>query len=160
MILVIIGLMYTFERLVKEMDKIAANIDEEIIMQIGNTLYEPKNAKYYRFISEKEINRLYDDTRIIICHAGVGTILNSISRNKLVIVVPRRKKYGEHVDDHQIEITRELEKDGIIKAVYNIDELENILKNMLKDTNKTTKASKTENLLMIKLKEYINGLNC
>jgi beta-1,4-N-acetylglucosaminyltransferase len=156
MILVIVGLMYGFDRLVREIDRISTNISEDIIMQIGNTKYEPKNVKYYRFVTEDQINKLYNDARIIICHAGVGTILSSLLRNKLVIVVPRRMKYGEHVDDHQLEIAKELEKDGIIKAVYDIDKINQTLTEI---SNISFNGRKTgNNLLTKKLKEYLKSI--
>jgi len=129
LILVIVGLMYGFENLIQEMDKIAGKIDETVVMQIGNTSYEPKKAKYFRFISEKEIDGLYNDARIVVCHAGVGSILTALQHNKPIIAVPRKKKYGEHIDDHQIEIAREWEKEGKIIAVYNIDNLEKTILN-------------------------------
>ena len=40
LILVTVGLMYGFERLVKAMDGIAGRMDEVVIMQIGGTTYE------------------------------------------------------------------------------------------------------------------------
>lgn len=157
MILVIVGLMYGFDRLVREMDRISSDINEEIVMQIGNTKYEPKNVKYYRFVSEEKINNLYNDARIVICHAGVGTILSSLIRNKLVVVVPRRMKYGEHIDDHQLEIAKELEKDGIIKAVYDIDKLNYVLTDIL--LNFPTNGEQIrENLLAQKLKIYLKSI--
>lgn len=155
LIFVTIGNTYGFSRLIKEMDEIAKNIEEEVIMQIGETIYEPKNAKYFRFSSIIEMNELYGRSRIVICHGGVGSIISAIEYAKPVIVVPRKKEYGEVIDDHQLEITRELENDGIIRAVYNINGLRNIL-------NEPTNFSgiiKKENLLTRKLKEYLNQLN-
>jgi UDP-N-acetylglucosamine transferase subunit ALG13 len=48
--------------------------------------------------------------------------------NKRTIVVPRRKEFGEIVNDHQLEITRELERQGKIIAVYDIKDMEKALK--------------------------------
>jgi UDP-N-acetylglucosamine transferase subunit ALG13 len=114
---------------IKEMDEIAGRIDEEVVMQIGETAYEPKNTRYFRFTSNEEIDRLYEDARVVVCHAGVGSILSALGHSKPVIAVPRGKKYGEHVDDHQLEIARELEMEGEIMAVYDIEELEKALNN-------------------------------
>ena len=127
MILVTIGLMYGFDRLVKEMDEIAGRADEEVIMQIGETAYEPKNAKCFRFASKEEMDGLYDDARVVVCHAGVGSILTALEHGKPVIAVPRREKYGEHIDDHQLDIAREMEKEGRITVVHDVGELEGAL---------------------------------
>jgi UDP-N-acetylglucosamine transferase subunit ALG13 len=72
------------------MDEIAGRIDEAVIMQIGETTYKPKNARYFRFTSNEEIDRLYEDTRVVVCHAGVGSILTTLEHGKPVIAVPRR----------------------------------------------------------------------
>ena len=152
MIFVTIGTMYGFPRLIKEMDDIADGIDEEVIMQIGETIYEPKNTKYFRFTSREEMNQLYKNSRIVICHAGVGSILSAIEYAKPVIVIPRRKEYGEVIDDHQLEIARELENEGIINAVYDINELRNILKEPI---NNNINIGKRENILVRELKEYL-----
>lgn len=154
MIFVTIGTMYGFKRLIKEMDEIAKDIDEEVIMQIGETTYEPKNSRYFRFASRQEMNKMYSDSRVVICHAGVGSILSAMEYLKPIIVIPRRKEYGEIIDDHQLEITRELENEGIIKAVYNTNEIINILKEPINFHN-----IRKENVLARKLKEYLNQLS-
>lgn len=150
MIFVTIGTMYGFPRLIKEMDEIAKNIDEEVIMQIGETKYEPRNTKYFRFKSREELSRIYLNSRVVVSHAGVGSILSALDYMKPVIVVPRRKEYGEVIDDHQIEITRELDNEGIIDAIYDIKQLKDILKKPI-----IPRIIKKEIVLTRKLKEYI-----
>jgi len=155
LILVTIGLMYGFDRLIKEMDKIAGRVDEEVIIQIGETTYEPKNARYFRFTSNDEIGRLYKDARVVVCHAGVGSILTALEHGKPVITVPRRKKYREHVDDHQLEIARELGKEGWITVVYDVGDLERVLGSV--STTFDTKVKKDTRLIEM-LRDYINQL--
>ena len=41
---------------------------------------------------------------VLITHSGVATIIAGLKNDKKVIVVPRLAKYGEHVDDHQVQI--------------------------------------------------------
>jgi UDP-N-acetylglucosamine transferase subunit ALG13 len=147
--------MYGFERLVKEMDEIAGRTDEDIIIQIGKTTYEPKNAEYFRFTSNEEIDRLYEDARVVVCHAGVGSILTALEHGKPVIAVPRRKKYGEHIDDHQLDIAGEMEREGRITVVCDVEELEGALNDV-----STASGMKvvTEGELVKALREYINRL--
>lgn len=150
-----IGLLYGFDRLIKEMDEIAGKIDEEAIMQIGETIYEPKNAKYFRFASKEEMDRLYEDARVIVCHAGVGSILTALEHGKPVIAVPRREKYGEHVDNHQLEIAGEMEKEGRITVVYEIKDLESVIKNV--NSSSVKFRSEREDLIR-ELRMYIKQL--
>jgi UDP-N-acetylglucosamine transferase subunit ALG13 len=140
---------------IKEMDEIAGRIDEDIIIQIGKTTYEPKNAEYFRFTSNEEIDRLYEDARVVVCHAGVGSILTALEHGKPVIAVPRRKKYGEHIDDHQLDIAGEMEREGRITVVCDVEELEGALNDV-----STASGMKvvTEGELVKALREYINRL--
>ncbi len=154
MMLVIIGLMYGFERLIKKMDEIAGEIEEEVIIQIGLTDYEPKNAKFFKFASEKYFNKQFREARIIVSHAGVGTILTARKFRKPIIIVPRQKKYGEHIDDHQLEIARELEGHKNIRIIYSIDELEQNLNISYENFDNI----KQDNTLVDSLKEYLNNL--
>ena len=124
MIFVTVGTHYHgFERLVKKMDEIAAKIDEEVIMQIGYADYEPKNARWFKFLNYDEITTFYRKANLIVSHAGAGTLLDILNLDKPCIIVPRLKKYGEISDDRQIELAKALEgrKRGII--VYNVSDI-------------------------------------
>ena len=155
MIFVTVGLMVGFERLIKKMDEIAGEIDEKVVMQIGYTEYQPKNAEYFKFKDDfKEIQKMYLDARIIVSHAGAGSIMTALEFNKPLVIIPRRKKYGEHIDDHQLEIAKELEKDERIKVIYDVDKLnKNIMKKNIKYIPK-----KSNNSLADKLKIYLDSL--
>lgn len=39
-------------------------------------------------------------------------------------MVPRLKRFGEHVNDHQLDLIDMLEKEGRIIAVYDLEKLE------------------------------------
>lgn len=128
-ILVITGTSpYRFDRLIKEMDNLANKNEEEVIIQTGRISYEIRTAKHFRFLSEKEFKKLYKSARLIISHAGIGSILTALQQNNPFIIVPRMKKYGENLDDHQLEIAGEIEKEGIAIVVYDVRNLEKIIK--------------------------------
>lgn len=130
MIFVTVGVHYKgFDRLVKKMDEIAGKINEKVIMQIGSTKYKPKNSQYFNFIeSDDEILNLYSQARIVVSHAGAGSALTAIRLSKPTILVPRLKKYGEHIDDQQLELAEALSKEGKVIAVYDVEQLESSLK--------------------------------
>jgi UDP-N-acetylglucosamine transferase subunit ALG13 len=73
--------------------------------------------------------RLFDDwiqkASGIIGHAGMGTITMALDRKKPLLVMPRFKKYGEVVNDHQVAIVRKFSELGHILAVYDVDDLLN-----------------------------------
>ena len=117
-----------FARLVAKMDDIAGRIDEEVIIQKGNTPYETKNASSFDFLpSDEEYMEILMGARIIVSHGGAGTILNSLIHGKRTVVVPRLRKYGEHVNDHQLELSDALKEKGLITVVEDVNQLEEIL---------------------------------
>jgi UDP-N-acetylglucosamine transferase subunit ALG13 len=117
-----------FERLIKKVDEIAEGLKEDVIMQIGRTGYEPKNIKWFRFETSKKIEELYKKADTIITHGGAGSIIKSLSYGKTPVVVPRYKKFGEHINDHQLDLTKFLDKKGYITAVYDIHDLKSKIK--------------------------------
>ena len=138
MIFVTVGTHYHgFERLIKKIDKIAGNTDEEMIAQIGSTTYIPKNMKYFKLLEEKKLLELIKKARIIVAHAGAGTLLNVLHFGKPMILVPRLKKFNEAIDDHQLELAEMLKNKGKAVVVHDIENLEDAL-------NKTKTYKKTK----------------
>lgn len=101
-----------FDRLLKCIDKMVeeGKIKEEVIVQKGYTEYELKNCKSYKLIGYDEMQQYIMDARIVITHGGPASFLNVLSFNKIPIVVPRRKEFNEHVNDHQFEFAKQVEK--------------------------------------------------
>ncbi|MEN6290702.1 MAG: PssE/Cps14G family polysaccharide biosynthesis glycosyltransferase [Methanobacterium sp.] len=156
MIFVTVGTHYHgFERLIKKMDEVSLKIDENVVMQIGNTEYEPKNCEYYKFVEEEQMLDLYKNSDVIVAHGGEGTLMDALSFVKPVIVVPRLKKFHEHTDDHQIEISEALESQGKVIVIYDVNRLENALVEAKKMSLQQTKKSKT---LAKFLEDYLREL--
>jgi len=154
LIFVTVGGMRAFERLVREMDRIAGELDEQVVMQLGSTDYEPKNCDYFRFMPRNGIEEFYTGARVVVCHAGSGSILTALEHNKPLVLVPRMQRYGEVFDDHQLEIAREMEGRGTT-VVYNISNLESAIRNV---NTSPLKFSAGRNLAGA-LKEYLDQLD-
>lgn len=122
-----------FNRLVKKIDELVSKgaIKEEVIAQIGVSDYIPQNITYHRFLSKKEFDYYQDKADVIISHAGTGALIGALKKGKKVIAVPRLQKFGEHIDDHQIQIASVLEKQGYLKCVIDIDTLEETINNLV-----------------------------
>jgi beta-1,4-N-acetylglucosaminyltransferase len=123
-ILVTVG-MHTdgFPRLVQEMDRIAAKVDEDVVMQIGATRYEPRAARWFTFTTQEQMEALCEQARVIVSHAGAGSILTALRYHRPLIVVPRRRDYGEVIDDHQLELADALSSVGALLVANDICEL-------------------------------------
>ncbi len=150
-ILVITGMHSGFERLVKKMDEVAGKINERVIIQIGNTDYEPQNAEYFKFKDYDEIKELIKDAKVVIC-PGAMTILDSLVMGTPVITVPRLEQFGEHLNDHQLTFAKKLEENGHVKIIEDINHLEDTMLND-KALNKKIMVNTS---LVNKLANFIN----
>lgn len=123
---------FQFNRLLKEIDNLIEKkiINEDVFAQIGVSDYKPQNYKYVDFTSQDEFEKRINEANLIITHGGTGVIVNSLKKNKKVIAIPRLAKYGEHVDNHQIQLINEFEEMNFIEPVYEIDKLQQALKNI------------------------------
>lgn len=103
MILVTVGTQLPFDRLVKAMDKIAPSLGgEKIICQTLRGKYKPINLECKDYIVKSEYEMLFKEARIIVSHAGIGSILNAIKYDKNIIIMPRLASLKEHRNDHQL----------------------------------------------------------
>lgn len=116
-----------FDRLIKHIDEI--DWKKEVMMQIGYCTYKPKNYRYEKFLSYKKMMEFVEEAKIIITHGGPSSIFLPLQIGKVPIVVPRRKEFGEHVNDHQVEFTEKIRKTESILAVNHIEEIDNYIKN-------------------------------
>ncbi len=88
--------------------------NEKIVAQSGYTKYDSDRIESFDFTSFENMEEYIKNADLIICHGGVGTIFSALKEGKKVIAIPRLSKYGEHINDHQIEICEELENEGYI----------------------------------------------
>lgn len=122
MIFVTVGTQkFQMDRLLKAVDEIACKeiLQEKFFVQRGYGTYIPEHCDYVSFLNKGEMEQKVDQCTVLVCHAGVGSILLGLERQRKVIVVPRMERFGEHVDDHQIEIAESFAKAGYIKLVKN-----------------------------------------
>jgi UDP-N-acetylglucosamine transferase subunit ALG13 len=117
LILVVLGTHeLPFIRLLKEIDDqiLAGNIKEEVLVQAGHTRYKSDNMNIFDFTTYEHMGELYRKASYIITHGGTGSITMGMKMGKKVISVPRLIKYGEHNDDHQLEIVKQFYETGHI----------------------------------------------
>ena len=131
MILVLLGTQNnSFHRLLEEIEKNidAGNITDKVVVQAGFTKYKSNKMEIFDMIPQDELEKLIKEANLVITHGGVGSIMSAVKQGKKVIAVPRLKKYGEHVNDHQLEIIETFKKQGIIIGINDVTELAQALK--------------------------------
>ncbi len=158
MILVTLGTQdKPFKRLIdavqKQIDN--GNIKDKVIVQAGYTRYESADMEIYDLIPYEKFDELIKRCDILITHGGVASILNGIRNNKKVIAAARLKKYGEHTNDHQLQIIDDFSKEGYILKLENFDKLDEALIKAKKFLPKRY-VSNTKNFVK-KIEEYIDN---
>jgi UDP-N-acetylglucosamine transferase subunit ALG13 len=122
MILVTLGSShYPFDRLLRALDGIA--LDEELVVQHGPSAIRPAGARCVPFVPALELAELVREARVVVTHAGVGTIVLALTNGKRPVVVPRLKAFGEAVDDHQVEAGGRFGRAGLVTLVEDPAEL-------------------------------------
>lgn len=103
------------------------NIKEKVIAQVGSTKYKSNKMEIIEYMTSEEISKNIEKANIIISHAGVGSIIECVKKNKKVIAAARLKEYGEHVNNHQQQILESYNENGYILKLDNFEELGNVL---------------------------------
>ena len=115
-----------FNRLIRYIDKMKEKglIREEVIIQTGYSTYEPRYCRFSKLFPYSEMCRFVKEARIVITHVGPSSFIMPLQEGKIPIVVPRQKRYGEHVNNHQLEFCRAIEeRSGNIIVVEEVREL-------------------------------------
>jgi len=103
MIFLTVGTQFPFDRLVRTVDDLAGGgaIAEDIFAQIGDSTYKPRNFEAVASLDKRAFDERFVTASAIISHAGMGTIAMAMEHGKSLLAMPRRRKYGEVVNDHQ-----------------------------------------------------------
>lgn len=146
---------YDFSRLAKAVDELAKDLEEDVVIQLGNTKYIPKYCKYFDFASKNEIEKLMKEADIVITQGGYGSMTDAIILNKKVIAVPRLQKLKE-AQDNQVELVEYYDSKGYVKACFDVNELKNFIKK-IREKKIVFKPYENENIKKIStlIKEYI-----
>lgn len=142
---------YQFNRLLKKIDDLIESneINDEVFAQIGQSTYEPKNYNFCRFLSVEDFKKYQKNADLIISHGGTGALIGALKLGKQVIAVPRLAKFGEHIDDHQIQVASILDKEGYLITVLDMDKLKPAIEKLFKNPIKKRYNKPSEVLKII-----------
>jgi beta-1,4-N-acetylglucosaminyltransferase len=110
-----------FDRLLRAIDRAA--IDEEIVVQLGASTIRPRCSQSVDFLSYEQFVEHVRLARVIVTHAGVGSIVTTLAERKRPVVVPRQAQYDEAVDDHQVVFARRCAELGLVTVLEDVDRL-------------------------------------
>jgi UDP-N-acetylglucosamine transferase subunit ALG13 len=110
-----------FDRLVHAVSGLVH--DEEVVVQHGASAVRPEGATCIGFLPFDEMVELVRRARVVVTHAGVGSIMVALSQGKRPVVVPRLSRFGEAVDDHQVPFGQRLSGRGLVTLVEDLSQL-------------------------------------
>ena len=128
MIFTTVGTQLPFDRLLRGMDSWAAcNQDVSIVAQAGTSSSRFANIQTVSKLSQSEFCDHMKAARLVVAHAGMGTILSAAELGLPVILMPRLAKFGEHRNDHQCDTAREMARLSNVSIVQDGESLHHAL---------------------------------
>lgn len=117
---------FQFDRLLQRLDALIEKgvITQPVFAQTGYSTYAPRHFETAAFMDRDAFSEKMGQADTVITHAGTGAIIGAVKKGKKVIAVPRRAKYGEHVDDHQTQIVEQFSEMNILEPCWEVDDLE------------------------------------
>ena len=127
MIVFTIGTSEPFDRLVAVADAVADACGERVVVQAGRSNCRLERAEMVPFVPSEELRALVADAHLVVTHAGAGSVLLAVGEGKRPVVVPRLRRHGEAVDDHQVDFGRRMAEIGLAHFVDDPGRLPDIL---------------------------------
>ncbi|MDJ1008331.1 MAG: glycosyltransferase [Paracoccaceae bacterium] len=131
MIFVTVGTQLPFERLTAAAAAWARGAGEAAVIQSGGA---PRGGEagdalvsWRAHLPPEEFAGLFEAARVVVAHAGIGTILTAQRARKPLVVLPRRAALGEHRNDHQLATARHIEGLTGLYVAWETADLEAIL---------------------------------
>lgn len=121
-----------FDRLVEYIDNLKRDgiIADEVMIQTGFSTYEPKYCTWSKLLPYQDMIKYVEKADIVITHGGPSSFIMPLQAGKIPIVVPRYERYGEHVNDHQVEFAKAVaERQKNILVVEEVDQLKEMILN-------------------------------
>jgi UDP-N-acetylglucosamine transferase subunit ALG13 len=101
--------------------------DEEIVVQHGFSRVRPAQATCFQFLPFEALVEYVRRSRVVVTHAGVGSVMVALANGKPPIVLPRLKRFGEAVDDHQVPFAWRMAEHGLVTVLEDATRLPDVL---------------------------------
>lgn len=129
---------YPFDRLFQKLDQLYEEgvLTEPMFAQTGTSAYQPKHYEFEPFISQEEFLDRVKQADIVVSHGASGSIMKALREGKKVIAVTRLEKYGEHINDHQIQNNVAFSSNGyVLMADPELDDLKECFQKIYSHTD-------------------------
>ncbi|WP_083483501.1 glycosyltransferase [Litoreibacter arenae] len=154
MIFVTVGTQLPFPRLIDHMIGYSQRSGERVVLQTGDTA-DWHGMESYRSLSAPQFEAFVNEARVIVSHAGIGSILAAKSASRPLILLPRRAKLGEHRNDHQLATAAAFKDRAGLRVAWEVDELDNLLAHGIEEP--TTERNPRYDGLAARLRDFVSG---
>jgi UDP-N-acetylglucosamine transferase subunit ALG13 len=113
-----------FPRLLEKVAELAPHLPQPVTVQCGKSPFMSSTCAVRPLLGMDEFAQSVADAKLVVLHAGAGSIIHAARAGKIPVVMPRRARYGEHVDDHQVDLALELEKSGKVIVALEPEDLD------------------------------------
>lgn len=127
MIFATTGTQLPFPRMIAALDALAPDLGEPVIAQVGPDPGTYPNLETHATLPPDRFDVLFAQARIVVAHAGIGSILSARRHGRPLILMPRRFEHGEHRNDHQLATARELEQRAGLSVAWQAEDLARML---------------------------------
>lgn len=137
-----------FTRLLDGILRILPSLPKPVVVQHGHTPFFAKDCVAYPFVGEAEFGRHVAEAELVILHGGAGSVIHAVHAGKIPVVMARRGKYGEHVDDHQVEFVSALAVSGKVILAKEPEDLNAAVEDAKKQQSSVRALGATSPLLV------------
>lgn len=124
MIFVTVGAQMPFDRMVRAVDEwAAAGGRRDVFAQIGPTEWRPRHVEWTGFLDPDQFRERVKGARVLVAHAGMGSILTALEAGKPILVMPRRGDLKETRNDHQVATAKQFLALGRVSVAMDETEL-------------------------------------
>ena len=131
-----------FNRLIQAVVAAGSQLPSPIFIQFGSAdIDRLGGCDGAAFLGMEEFSRRVSEAELCVFHAGAGSVIHAVRAGKCPVIMARRKEFGEHIDNHQVEFATELSNTGKVICCVDPDSLVQIAGEALARQSRTARTS-------------------
>ncbi len=147
-----------FNRLLDAVAQIASDLPQPVVVQYGNTPFGNPACQCHAFFDRDTLSSLIESSHVVICHAGAGCVIDTLRAGRIPVVMPRRRAFGEVIDDHQSEFAAVLLEAQKAIVVHDAIDLQDGVNKAL-TINKRSKSARAEPPLVMLVRDVLRAIS-
>jgi UDP-N-acetylglucosamine transferase subunit ALG13 len=150
-----------FARLLKAVSVLAekGDLPLPVIVQHGHTPFSSDGCTAIDFMAMEDFAKHVRGAELLIFHAGAGSMIHACQAGKVPVVMPRRACFGEHIDDHQLELVEAFERSGLVVKVDDEKDLYDAAMRATKMQSEKEQGNREEPMMINKIRKRLAEIN-